>query len=58
MSACPSRGLADCILETKADVAASGLLTPLVGHVGDGNFHLCIILNPERPGRSRPRRSA
>ncbi|WP_303976250.1 FAD-linked oxidase C-terminal domain-containing protein [Dongia mobilis] len=43
----PISRLADCILETKADVAASGLLTPLVGHVGDGNFHLCIILDPE-----------
>ncbi|WP_374309358.1 FAD-binding oxidoreductase [Dongia sp.] len=43
----PISRLADCILETKADVAASGLLTPLVGHVGDGNFHLCIILNPD-----------
>lgn len=43
----PISRLADCILETKADVARSGLLTPLVGHVGDGNFHLCIILNPD-----------
>ncbi|MBL8710852.1 MAG: FAD-binding oxidoreductase, partial [Rhodospirillaceae bacterium] len=37
----------DCILETKADVAATGLLAPLVGHVGDGNFHLNILLDPE-----------
>ena len=43
----PISRLADCILETKEDVARSGLLTPLVGHVGDGNFHLCIILNPD-----------
>jgi D-lactate dehydrogenase (cytochrome) len=43
----PISRLADCILETKADVAASGLTAPLVGHVGDGNFHLTIVLDPD-----------
>lgn len=42
----PISRLAACILETKADVAASGLLAPLVGHVGDGNFHLNILVDP------------
>jgi D-lactate dehydrogenase (cytochrome) len=42
----PISHLAQCIQETRADVAASGLLAPLVGHVGDGNFHLLILLDP------------
>lgn len=42
----PITNLAQCIRETREDVAASGLLAPLVGHVGDGNFHLLILLDP------------
>ncbi len=38
----PISRLADCIVETRADVAATGLFAPMLGHVGDGNFHLCI----------------
>lgn len=45
----PISRLAECILETKADIAASGLLAPIVGHVGDGNFHLTLLLDPAKP---------
>jgi D-lactate dehydrogenase (cytochrome) len=45
----PISRLADCILETKQDVVEAGLLAPIVGHVGDGNFHLCFIIDPENP---------
>jgi D-lactate dehydrogenase (cytochrome) len=45
----PISALVDCIAETEADVAASGLLAPLIGHVGDGNFHLGIIFDPTDP---------
>ncbi|MEZ5863403.1 MAG: FAD-linked oxidase C-terminal domain-containing protein [Geminicoccaceae bacterium] len=45
----PISKLAACIAETEADVAASGLLAPLVGHVGDGNFHLLFLLDPDDP---------
>ncbi len=41
----PISRLADCIVETKADVAESRLLAPMVGHVGDGNFHLVFVLD-------------
>jgi len=44
----PISRLADCIAETMADIAASGLVAPLVGHVGDGNFHLLLLADPER----------
>ncbi len=43
----PISKLADCILETKRDLQASRAFAPLVGHVGDGNFHLNFILDPE-----------
>jgi len=42
----PISRLTDCVLETQADVAATGLLAPIVGHVGDGNFHLVILFDP------------
>ena len=45
----PISRLAECILETQADIAESGLIAPIVGHVGDGNFHLVIVINPDDP---------
>jgi len=42
----PISRLTDCVLETQADVAATGLVAPIVGHVGDGNFHLIILFDP------------
>ncbi|RCS25446.1 FAD-binding protein [Phyllobacterium salinisoli] len=41
----PISRLADCIRETEADLAETGLLAPIVGHVGDGNFHLQLLLD-------------
>jgi D-lactate dehydrogenase (cytochrome) len=43
----PVSRLAECILETRRDIDASGLLAPIVGHVGDGNFHLAILVDPD-----------
>ena len=37
------------IAETKRDLDASGLIAPIVGHVGDGNFHLAILVDPDDP---------
>jgi D-lactate dehydrogenase (cytochrome) len=45
----PISRLAECILESRADAAANGLLTPIVGHVGDGNFHMTFLLDPADP---------
>jgi D-lactate dehydrogenase (cytochrome) len=42
----PISRLADCIAETEADCATTGLPIVLVGHVGDGNFHLGINVDP------------
>lgn len=38
----PISRLTQCILDTKEDIKESGLFAPIVGHVGDGNFHLTI----------------
>jgi D-lactate dehydrogenase (cytochrome) len=43
----PISHLAECILETQADIAAAKVVAPLVGHAGDGNFHLIIMLDPD-----------
>jgi D-lactate dehydrogenase (cytochrome) len=43
----PISRLADCILQTRRDVERSGLIAPLVGHVGDGNFHLVFLVDPD-----------
>ena len=43
----PISRLADCIAETRKDIEESGLLAPIVGHVGDGNFHVDMVLDPD-----------
>ncbi len=43
----PISALAECIAYTKKSIESSGLLAPLVGHVGDGNFHLSILIDPD-----------
>ncbi len=45
----PISRLADCIVETKRDIAASRLVAALVGHAGDGNFHMIFPVNPDDP---------
>ena len=45
----PISRLADCIMETQEDLAGSYLTAPLVGHVGDGNFHLTFLIDPDKP---------
>jgi D-lactate dehydrogenase (cytochrome) len=45
----PISRLAECIRETKEDLAHSPIPYALVGHVGDGNFHLVFMIDPNRP---------
>ena len=42
----PISRLADCIMATKRDIEQSGLTAPILGHVGDGNFHLVVLFDP------------
>ena len=43
----PISRLADCIEETCVDLRETSLVTTIVGHVGDGNFHVIFLLDPE-----------
>jgi D-lactate dehydrogenase (cytochrome) len=45
----PISRLAECIVETEADIAATGLVAPIVGHVGDGNFHVLALMDMDEP---------
>ncbi len=45
----PISRLADCVQETLADIAATGLVAPIVGHVGDGNFHVSPLVDMANP---------
>ena len=42
----PISALAQAVEETRADIAASGLPGPILGHVGDGNFHAILLVDP------------
>ena len=42
----PIARLAEVILETQAEARESGLICPIVGHVGDGNFHVMVLHDP------------
>jgi D-lactate dehydrogenase (cytochrome) len=43
----PISRLAECIVESRADIDESGLVAPIVGHVGDGNFHVLFVIDPD-----------
>ncbi len=47
----PISRLAECVVETEKDLRASPLQlpAPIVGHVGDGNFHVCLLIDPNTP---------
>jgi D-lactate dehydrogenase (cytochrome) len=45
----PISRLAECIGETKRDLAQSTIPSALAGHVGDGNFHLIFMIDPQSP---------
>jgi len=44
-SCVPISQLAECIKQTEIAIKKSGLMAPLIGHVGDGNFHLAILID-------------
>src|SRR3954469_16863956 len=49
----PISRLNEAILGAKEDIAESGLTAPIVGHVGDGNFHTVILVPPDPDGLTR-----
>ncbi|MGE0242234.1 MAG: FAD-binding oxidoreductase [Parvibaculaceae bacterium] len=42
----PVSRIARCIAETRADIASLDLIAPIVGHIGDGNFHVSFLIDP------------
>jgi D-lactate dehydrogenase (cytochrome) len=46
----PISRLAECVDETQRDIEAMGLVAPIVGHVGDGNFHVQPMIDPDDQG--------
>jgi D-lactate dehydrogenase (cytochrome) len=45
----PISRLAECILDTKADCENNGIIYSIIGHVGDGNFHVVMMIDPHDP---------
>ncbi|MDB5795923.1 MAG: FAD-binding protein [Noviherbaspirillum sp.] len=45
----PISRLAECILDTKDDCERSGMIHSIIGHVGDGNFHVLLMVDPNDP---------
>ncbi|MEZ2127103.1 MULTISPECIES: FAD-binding oxidoreductase [unclassified Sinorhizobium] len=45
----PISQLAECVAETQADIETHGLLAPIVGHAGDGNFHVLLLFDDKTP---------
>ncbi len=45
----PISRLADCIRETRLDLATTHIPAPILGHVGDGNFHVIFVVDPNKP---------
>jgi D-lactate dehydrogenase (cytochrome) len=41
----PISRLAQCVVETQRDITDSRLIAPIIGHVGDGNFHLTLMID-------------
>ncbi|HCN89173.1 MAG TPA: 2-hydroxy-acid oxidase [Oxalobacteraceae bacterium] len=45
----PISRLAECILDTKIDCEKHGVIYSIIGHVGDGNFHVLMLVDPHNP---------
>jgi D-lactate dehydrogenase (cytochrome) len=45
----PIGRLAECIGETKKDLEGASIPGPILGHVGDGNFHVIFVIDPDKP---------
>ncbi|MGE0522644.1 MAG: FAD-linked oxidase C-terminal domain-containing protein [Variibacter sp.] len=45
----PISRLAECVVETRRDIDEMGLIAPIVGHVGDGNFHVGPMIDMDDP---------
>jgi D-lactate dehydrogenase (cytochrome) len=49
----PIAKLAQAIRETRDDITQSGIKGPMLGHVGDGNFHTLLLIDPDQPNEKQ-----
>ena len=49
----PIGRLAECINETKKDLENASFPAPILGHVGDGNFHVIFVIDPNNPAEQK-----
>ncbi|MGJ8611772.1 MAG: FAD-binding oxidoreductase [Octadecabacter sp.] len=49
----PISKLAQAVAETQADIDASIIPAPILGHVGDGNFHAILLIDPDHPAEKQ-----
>jgi len=49
----PISKLAQAVAETQADIEASIIPAPILGHVGDGNFHAILLIDPDKPAEKQ-----
>lgn len=49
----PIGRLAECINETKKDLEKASFPAPILGHVGDGNFHVIFVIDPNNPAEHK-----
>ncbi|XP_014680851.1 PREDICTED: probable D-lactate dehydrogenase, mitochondrial [Priapulus caudatus] len=49
----PITSLPECIIAAKEDIETAGVKGPIVGHVGDGNFHIFLITDPDDPNSEK-----
>ncbi len=45
----PISRLAEALLETSKEIEEAGVMAPIIGHVGDGNFHVGFLIDPKKP---------
>jgi D-lactate dehydrogenase (cytochrome) len=45
----PVSALVECVAAAREAIAAEGLVAPILGHVGDGNYHVLFLVDPNDP---------
>ena len=53
----PQTELGRAVLETQKDISRSGISGPILGHVGDGNFHAILLVDPKNPKEMKAAKS-
>jgi len=52
----PVSALVECVAAAREAIAAEGLVAPILGHVGDGNYHVLFLVDPDNPAEGEAAR--